>query len=203
MVELQIGRVIKPHGVKGEVVVDSTTDQPELRFAPGTVLRGRHRGQEIPLTVRSTRPHQGRLLLLVEEITDRSAAETLRGMCFFAEPISTDADDDSYYDHELQGLRVLSVGAVDEATAYARAYDGALPEPEDIGVVSEVSHGPAGTMLHVTIDSSADGDAEQAAIEQAGHARVVLIPFRTAIVPIVDIDNQALVITPPEGLLEL
>lgn len=194
MVELQIGRVIKPHGVRGEIVVEVTTDQPEERFKKGEVLTGRQAGKEITLTIKSTRPHQGRLLLTAEEIPDRTAAESLRGVRFFAPPLFDEDDEDSYYDHELEGLRVLNVGNVDADTANARAYEGAQPEPEDIGQVTGVLHGPAGTILEVAID-------EDVQLTSAGST--VLIPFRTAIVPIVDLDNEALVITPPDGLLEL
>ncbi|QFQ02590.1 Ribosome maturation factor RimM [Corynebacterium urogenitale] len=194
MVELQIGRVIKPHGVRGEIVVEVTTDQPEERFKKGEVLTGRQAGKEITLTIKSTRPHQGRLLLTAEEIPDRTAAESLRGVRFFAPPLFDEDDEDSYYDHELEGLRVLNVGNVDADTANARAYEGAQPEPEDIGQVTGVLHGPAGTILEVAIDKDAQ-------LTSAGSN--VLIPFRTAIVPIVDLDNEALVITPPDGLLEL
>lgn len=194
MVELQIGRVIKPHGVRGEIVVEVTTDQPEERFKKGEVLTGRQAGKEITLTIKSTRPHQGRLLLTAEEIPDRTAAESLRGVRFFAPPLFDEDDEDSYYDHELEGLRVLNVGNVDADTANARAYEGAQPEPEDIGQVTGVLHGPAGTILEVAIDK----DAQLTSADSN-----VLIPFRTAIVPIVDLDNEALVITPPDGLLEL
>ncbi|WP_414119587.1 ribosome maturation factor RimM [Corynebacterium nuruki] len=191
MTELQIGRVIKPHGVRGEIVVDPTTDDPDARFAVGTVLTGRQGGRdgrggrELSLTVASVRPHQGRLLITFDEVPDRTAAESLRGLKFVAPPVF-DADDDGYYDHELEGLHVLDCGPVDAATASARAYEGAQPEPVDIGEVTGVTHGPAGTLLEVAVDG-----------------RTVLIPFRHAIVPIVDLDNGALVITPPEGLLEL
>lgn len=193
MTELQIGRVIKPHGVRGEIVVDATTDDPRSRFAVGSVLNGRQRGREMSLTVASVRPHQNRLLVTVEEVTDRTAAESLRGMRFFAPP-TFDEDDDGYYDHELEGLRVLDCGPVDAATAQARAYDGQQPEPVDIGEVTGVTHGPAGVLLEIAVDAGTG-------LPTAGST--VLVPFRHAIVPIVDLDNGALVITPPEGLLEL
>lgn len=204
MTELQIGRVIKPHGVRGELVVDATTDDPSTRFAVGTTLTGRqggsarqgrsgNTGKETTLTVKSVRPHQGRLLVTFDEVTDRTAAESLRGMRFFAPPVF-DEDDDGYYDHELEGLRVLNCGPVDAETANARAYEGVEPEPEDIGEVTGVTHGPAGTLLEVAVDADAD-------LPTAGST--VLVPFRHAIVPIVDLDNGALVVTPPEGLLEL
>lgn len=172
--QLQIGRIIKPHGVRGELVVEATTDQPEERFAVGEVLTGKQAGKTRELTVAKVRPHQGRLLVTFEEIPDRTQAETLRGLRFFADPIE-DPDDDSFYDHQLEGLRVLK-------------------DEQDIGEVTGVLHGPAGTTLEVTIN-------EDSALPTAG--RTVLIPFRHAIVPVVDLDNDALEITPPDGLLEL
>ena len=187
---VQIGRVIKPHGVRGEVVVDATTDDPAGRFAVGEVLVGKQTGRERELTVKSMRPHQGRLLVFFDEVPDRNDAETLRGMRFFAAPVFDD-DDEAYYDHELIGLRVLNVGDVDEATATARAYEGELPEPEDIGEITGVIRNPTQRLLQVALDG--DGDA----------GREVLVPFVHALVPIVDVDNGAVVITPPEGLLEL
>ena len=187
---VQIGRVIKPHGVRGEVVVDATTDDPAGRFAVGEVLVGKQAGRERELTVKSMRPHQGRLLVFFDEVPDRNDAETLRGMRFFAAPVFDD-DDEAYYDHELIGLRVLNVGDVDEATATARAYEGELPEPEDIGEITGVIRNPTQRLLQVALDG--DGDA----------GREVLVPFVHALVPIVDMDNGAVVITPPDGLLEL
>lgn len=192
MQEVHIGRVIKPHGVKGEVVVDPTTDTPEQRFAIGEVLTGKQAGKQRELTISTMRPHQGRLLIRFEEVPDRTAAESLRGLRFYAAPIID--DDDAYYDHELEGLRVLTCGDVDEATAHNRAYEGEQPEPEDIGVVTGVQRTPAGQLLEIAVDEDVD-------LPTAGFT--ILIPFRHAIVPIVDLDNEALVITPPAGLLEL
>ncbi|WP_298088046.1 ribosome maturation factor RimM [uncultured Corynebacterium sp.] len=183
--EVQIGRVIKPHGVRGEVVVDATTDDPNGRFAVGTGLVGKQTGRERELTVKAMRPHQGRLLVTFDEVRDRNEAESLRGMRFFAPPVFD--DEDAYYDHELVGLRVLNCGDVDEETANARAYDGAQPEPVDIGEVAEVLRNPAQRLLRVALDDG--GDA--------------LVPFVGAMLPIVDLDTGAIVITTPEGLLDL
>ena len=61
--ELMIGRVIKSHGVKGEVVVEPTTDESEVRFAIGEVLHGTQGKKEHALTVKAVRSHKGRLLL--------------------------------------------------------------------------------------------------------------------------------------------
>ena len=206
---VQIGRVVKPHGVRGEFVVLPTTDDPEGRFAVGSVVRampvgGRQRRnggsqKSFTLTVASVRGHQGRIIMKVEEIPDRNAAESLRGVRFVAEPV-IDHSGDEFYDFELEGLHVLTVGPVSAEEAHARAYEGAQPEPEDIGIVKNVLRGPAQRLLEVEIESD---DAESAEAESDGAPRTVLIPFVQAIVPIVDIDNEAIVVTPPEGLLEL
>ena len=39
--ELVVGRVVKAHGISGEVVVEIRTDDPAARFAPGTTLRAK------------------------------------------------------------------------------------------------------------------------------------------------------------------
>lgn len=105
--ELTIGRVVKCHGVKGEVVVEPLADEAEERIAKGEVLTGRQAGKELELTVKTVRPHQKRLLVSFEEIPDRTAAESLRGMKFFAEPLERDEDSEEFYNHELIGLEVL------------------------------------------------------------------------------------------------
>lgn len=183
---VQIGRVTKPHGVRGEISVDPSTDDPGGRFAPGTVLHGVQAGRERELTVAGARPHQGRLLVRFEEVPDRTAAESLRGMRFLAEAVP-DAAGEAHYDHELVGLRVLDCGDVDAAEAEARAYDGAQPEPVDVGEVAGVVRNPAQRLLRVALDDG--GEA--------------LVPYVRAIVPIVDVEQGAIVITPPAGLLEL
>jgi 16S rRNA processing protein RimM len=73
-----IGRVVKPHGLKGEVVVEVLTDFPE-RFLEGLRVRlsgGAHEAREVRIV--AVRPHQGRVLLTFEEISDVSTAEALR-----------------------------------------------------------------------------------------------------------------------------
>ena len=172
--ELVIGRVVKAHGVTGEVVVDVRTDDPESRFAPGAKLSGRSAGAETlgQYTVESVREHGGRLLLRLAGVADRGAADALRGTVFVVDsadlpPID---DPDEFYDHQLEGLRVRTVAG------------------EDIGAVAEVVHTAAGELLAVRSD---DGTRE------------VLVPFVTAIVTSVSLADNLIEVDPPEGLLEL
>lgn len=75
MSEVHIGRVVKSHGIRGEVAIEPTTDDPEARFAVGQVLTGKQAGKQQDLTIKTARPHQGRLLVSFEEIPDRTAAD--------------------------------------------------------------------------------------------------------------------------------
>jgi 16S rRNA processing protein RimM len=133
-VELTVGRVVKAHGVTGELVVEIRTDDPELRFARGTILRAKASDQrERNYVVEAVRPHGSRLLLRVEGVADRDAADALRGSVFVidSEDLPPIDEPDTYYDHQLEGLRM-------------RTTDG-----RDIGTVAEVLHTAAGELLAV------------------------------------------------------
>jgi 16S rRNA processing protein RimM len=108
---LEIGRVVKVHGLKGEVVVDLVTDRTE-RLAPGTALSTRL-GE---LVVRSAKPYQQRWLVAFEGVDDRTAAERLRGLALLAEPID---DPEALWVHELIGSRVVDRAGVERGTVVA------------------------------------------------------------------------------------
>lgn len=176
--ELTVGRVVKAHGIGGEVVVEVRTDDPADRFAPGNTLRAKHsrRGWERDCLVEAVREHGGRLLVRLAGVADRDAADALRGALFVV-----DSDDlppidepDTYYDHQLEGLRVRTVAG------------------EQVGVVAEVLHTAAGELLAVRRDAGA-----------AGQSPEVLVPFVGAIVTRVSLDDGIVEIDPPEGLLDL
>jgi 16S rRNA processing protein RimM len=89
--------------VRGEVVVTLHTDRPE-RTTPGAVL---HAGDR-ELVVAGARPHQGRWLVRFEGITDRNAAEELRGAMLVGEPLD-DPGEGRVWVHELVGEEVRDV----------------------------------------------------------------------------------------------
>jgi len=121
-----IGRIGKPHGIRGWVTVAPTTDEPERRFAPGctVLLDGRPRVvEESRLTPR--------IALRLAGCTDREHAEALRGMWLQVDITDeTPADPDEYYDHQLEGLRVLVAGS-------------------QVGTITEVLHLPGQDVLAV------------------------------------------------------
>ena len=98
---IAIGRIVKVHGLKGELVVESRSDVPD-RFAPGTQVHV----AGTPRTITSSRAHQGRLLVTFDGIADRTAAEALRGAELTAPPADV-SDSDTFYAHELVGMAVV------------------------------------------------------------------------------------------------
>lgn len=96
---LDVGRVVKPHGLRGEVVVDLTTNRTE-RLTAGTVL-STDRG---PLTVTRSSPFQNRWIVQFEGVSDREGADALRGVILRAEPLE---DPDALWVHELIGAAVV------------------------------------------------------------------------------------------------
>ncbi len=90
---LEVGRITRPHGVRGDVNVLLTTNRIE-RVAKGAVLHTAD-GQ---LTVRSSRPHKSGFIVTFAECTTRERAEELRDTVLRAEPID---DPDELWVHEL------------------------------------------------------------------------------------------------------
>lgn len=172
--QLVIGSIVRAHGVRGEVTVYVTTDDPEDRYVAGAVL-DTDPATAGPLTIESIREHTssgtGRLLIFFAGIEDRDQAESLRGVRLLvdAADVKPSDDPDEFHDFELVGLGVH------------------LTDGENIGTVTRVGHGPGADMLIV---ARPDG-------------RDTLIPFVRAIVGEVDVAGGRIVITPPDGLLDL
>ena len=106
---LEVGRIIKAHGLRGEVVVALVTNRLE-RLAAGSVLHGPN-GQ---LVVAASRPFEatgdGRWIVLFAGVDDRGSAEALRGTVLQAPPL---ADPDALWAHELIGSVVVDSGTGD------------------------------------------------------------------------------------------
>ena len=168
-----VGRIGKPHGLRGEVTLDVRTDEPERRFAPGTTLRaeapaGADR-RPASLTVARARWHQSTLLVTFEEIADRNAAEAARGTVLHATIAHDEVPEDpeEYYDHQLVGLAVVDL-------------DGT-----PLGEVKAVVHGSAQDLLTVRTPDGRD----------------TLVPFVSALVPEVDLDAGRVVVADRPGLV--
>ena len=109
--QLVVGRIIRPHGVRGELAVEVRTDDPELRLATGAVLATQPAAAG-PLTVTRARWHTGKLLLTFDGVADRDGADGLRGALLVVDSAELEeiADPDEFRDHELIGLGVYGPG---------------------------------------------------------------------------------------------
>jgi 16S rRNA processing protein RimM len=128
-----VGRIGRPHGLRGEVTVQVRTDSPQERFAAGAQLGA---GAGRTLTVDAVRPHAGNLLVRFAGVTDRAAAAELRGVLLTVEIIELPVldDPDEFYDHQLEGLAAVG------------------PDGAELGTVREVMHAPASDLLVVETD---------------------------------------------------
>jgi 16S rRNA processing protein RimM len=109
-VEIIVGRLGRPHGIKGEVSVEVRTDDPDRRLAPGTVLRTDPPAAG-PLTIATARLQGSRLMLRFEGSLDRSDAERLRGVVLLTDVDADERPEDpeEFYDRQLVGLPVVTV----------------------------------------------------------------------------------------------
>jgi 16S rRNA processing protein RimM len=171
---LVVGHVAKPHGTRGELVVQSLTDHPGDVYAPGVVLRmADARGAEPdpdlpPFRIDEVRPFQRGWLVTFGGVEDRDAADLLRGRYLLIERSRLpELAEGEVFLHQLPGLRVETVTG------------------ERVGEVIEVYDVPPTDLLEVRTGKG-----------------TVLIPFVDAIVRQVDMEGGRIVIDPPAGLLE-
>jgi len=130
-----VATVARPQGRRGEVIVAPATDFPDERFAPGSVVYARRGEAPEPLTITSSRAHDGRWVLGFEGIGSIEDAETLRGLELkVAEESLHQLEAGAYYVHDLVGCRV-------ETTAGG-----------NVGVVARVEFGAGGAALVVKDD---------------------------------------------------
>ncbi|MFY1700922.1 ribosome maturation factor RimM [Micromonospora sp. WMMA1923] len=199
--QLIVGRIGKPHGIRGEVTVEVRTDEPEARFAPGSVLvtepgaaprsdsaatPSGSAGAEVDsvppagpepyrvperLTVTAARWHQSRLLVCFADVADRNVAEALRGTLLAVDSAEVAAPADPEEFHDHQLVGLAVVSTTGES----------------IGEVTRIDHAPASDLLVV----------------RRPEGRTALVPFVRAIVPEVDLAGGRVVVDPPAGLLDL
>jgi 16S rRNA processing protein RimM len=182
---LIVGRIVRPHGIRGEVIVQVRTDEPGERFTMGTTLAtgdpdappsgdAPEDGRWVvppALTIEAVREHQGRLIIAFDGVVDRNVAEELRGVLLWVDGsgLAAPADPDEFHDHQLVGLTAVTPGG------------------ETLGEVARIDHAPAADLL---------------VLRRAGGG-TALVPFVKAIVPEVDLPGRRVVVDPPEGLLDL
>jgi len=125
---LEIGRITRPHGLRGEVLVALTTTEVS-RLDPGSTVAAGDRSLTV---VRSDRHHR-QWIVVLEGVDTREQAEALAGCVLSVAPKdeADDGDPDVLWVHELVGARVVDAGGVDR------------------GVVATVVANPASDLLEL------------------------------------------------------
>lgn len=167
-----VGRVRKAHGIRGDVVVEAITDDPDGVFVPGRkfvvgTVAGDPAKDRREVTVASAHPFKGGFIVHLDEITDRAIADTWRDRYLLLpaselEPLS----EDEVYMHDLLGMRVE------------------LESGEPVGTVEDFYELPQGLTLDVRREKG-----------------TVLVPY-DRVVTSVDRDARVIRIDPPAGLLD-
>ncbi|WAL62554.1 ribosome maturation factor RimM [Thermocoleostomius sinensis] len=173
---LEIGKIVGVQGVKGEVRIYPNTDFPERFEQSGTrwLLRpGKADPEPIDLLSGRYLPNKGLYVVSFAGITDRNQAEQLRD-CRLLVP---EADRPKLDEDEYHVLDLLNLTVFDQATQTS------------IGTVTDVI--------------AAGNDLLEVKLHVANTSATVLIPFVKAIVPVVDLVQKRIEITPPPGLIEL
>lgn len=186
---LEIGKIVAAQGLKGEVRVYPNSDFPERFEEPGKrwLLRpGKTEPETIELVAGRYLAGKGLYVLQFKGITDRDQAEQLCN-CRLLIPSSDrpHLEEDEFHVPDLLGLEVI-----DQASQQA------------IGRVKDVI-AAGNDLLQVELYPAALEDPQENSAPKKNSPQTVLIPFVKEIVPIVDLTQGRLEITPPPGLLNL
>ena len=129
-----VGVVVKSHGIRGEVVVENRSDNPD-RWSPDATVFDR---DGMPMRIADVRPNKGRLLVRFEGVDDRTAADRLRGReLLVPESWLPELPEGEWWPHQIEGCRIVTEAG------------------RDLGVVTVVIANPAND-LWVTVDDAGD-----------------------------------------------
>jgi 16S rRNA processing protein RimM len=105
-----VGRITRPHGVRGELTVMVLSEVPGRFDAGATVFLESGRA----LTIATSRPHKDRVLVTFSEVTDRESADALRGAVLVVpESTSPPLAEGSWWDHQLVGCSVFTESGIE------------------------------------------------------------------------------------------
>jgi 16S rRNA processing protein RimM len=200
---LEIGIIVAPQGLKGELRVSSTSDFPERFEKSGKRWIQSPQGdppQEIQLLTGRYIPGKNLYVIRVDGIDNRERAENLKGYKLFVEESDRPVlESDEYHVLDLIGLEVYN-----------------QLNSENIGVITDI-FGAGNDILEVKLHRQPIYTEEKPidlskvnriskihkVKPKAQKTATVLIPFVKEIVPIVDLNKKRIEINPPPGLLDI
>ena len=115
-----VGRVARAHGKRGEVIVNLETDFPERRFRLGAVVYANFDGEVQACRIRGVRFHGGRPLVALDGVDTMNQAEALANLELrVPEQTLAPLPSGTYYEHDLMGCEVRTVGGAAVGTVTA------------------------------------------------------------------------------------
>ncbi len=168
----EMGRIVKPHGVMGELKVAPETDDPDRFHALETIHVGPDEDSTSSFDIVSVRLQSSRygitVLLKLEGVSTREAAEALgKQRVFASEDDLPPLEEGEFYLSDLIGLSVESM------------------EGDPLGTISDIFEGPGQDLLVIRRE----------------HGGTSMVPLVDEIVPEIDLDEGVLRVNPPDGLL--
>jgi 16S rRNA processing protein RimM len=106
---INVARIARPQGARGEVIADLLTDFPERFEAMDAALVKRPNGALTTLQIEDARLHKGRIVLKFAGYDDINGAEQLRGayVCITPDQL-VELPEDAWYDFELVDCEVVT-----------------------------------------------------------------------------------------------
>jgi 16S rRNA processing protein RimM len=168
-----LGRISGAQGLRGEVRIATFTEAPENIAAYGPLTSGD--GSTFRIT--TLRPLKGaNVVARLEGVTDRTGAETLRGVeLFVARDCLPLAEEGEWYVSDLVGLPAFA------------------PDGTEIGKIITVQNYGAGDLLEIRPPGESEG-------EEGAARQTLLVPFTEAAVPEVDIAGGRVVVVLPDEI---
>ncbi|MCC5627267.1 ribosome maturation factor RimM [Nostoc sphaeroides CHAB 2801] len=199
---LEIGKIVSPQGLSGELRVYPVSDFPERFEVPGKrwLLRsGETEPQPIELLTGRYISNKNLYVIKLAGVENCNQAEALRG-CTLMVPASDrpQLGEDEYHVLDLIGLEVFMQASGELVGTVVDI----IPAGNDL---LEVKLHPsfATDKGQMTNTSAALSTSDKGQITNDKKQKTVLIPFVEAIAPVVDLKSNRIEITPPAGLLEI
>lgn len=178
-----VGRIVKPHGNRGQVLVASESDFAEERFAPGCTLWIQRAGQTTAVVLTSARFHDGRPIVGLAGVESINDAEPFRG-CELRVPLDAlpTLAPGQFWHHDLVGCRVATVAGV------------------EVGQVIRIDDGAGAPTLVVAPVGTAGELSPRGALRADDE---ILVPMVDAICRRIDVAGKLIEIDPMDGLLDI
>lgn len=194
---IEIGKIVSPQGLKGEVRVYPNTDFPDRFLEPGKrwlLSPGHREPQPIELLQGRYLSNKGLYIVKLAGVDNVEQAEVLRNSCLVVpESDRPPLEEGEYHVRDLIGLKVF----LQETGELVGTVVDVMSAGHDLLVVIPESASP---QANLTPDDSVPGKKRQ---QKKAKTPQLLIPFVMAIAPVVDLERGRIEITPPPGLLDV